>query len=59
MPLWDNDDYHEPVSVVDKWAEYHRLNKEAGMTQDQIAEVKTVSQFIWFLQLGFSCFSFY
>ena len=37
----ENDEYHEPVNVVDIWAEYHRLSKEEGWTQKgKIAEVK-------------------
>ena len=31
------------VNVVDKWAEYHRLNKEEGMTLKQIGKAKGVS----------------
>lgn len=40
----ENDEYHEPVSPVDVWAEYARLRDEEGWTQEKIAEVKGVSQ---------------
>ena len=31
----ENDEYHEPVGIVDVWAEYYRLNKEEGWTQEE------------------------
>jgi len=40
----ENDEYHRPVPVTDVWAEYARLYKEEGWTQEKIAEVKGVSQ---------------
>jgi len=40
----ENDEYHEPVSIVDIWAEYARLRDEEGWTQERIGEVKGVSQ---------------
>ena len=40
----ENDEYHEPVGVVDVWAEYYRLCKEEGWTQKKIAEVKGVNR---------------
>ena len=32
------------MSVVDKWAEYHRLYTDEGMSQGKIAEAKTVNR---------------
>lgn len=40
----ENDEYHEPVSIVDTWAEYARLADEEGWTQERIAQAKRVSQ---------------
>ena len=34
----ENDEYHEPVGVLDVWAECHRLWKEEGWTQERIAD---------------------
>lgn len=36
----ENDEYHIPVSLLDVWAECHRLWKEEGWTQQQIADAK-------------------
>lgn len=36
----ENDEYHEPVCMLDVWAECHRLWKEEGWTQKQIALAK-------------------
>ena len=36
----ENDEYHTPVSLLDVWAEYHRLNKDEGWTQQRIANAK-------------------
>lgn len=33
-------EYHTPVSPLDVWAEYHRLWKEEGWTQQRIARAK-------------------
>jgi len=40
----ENDEYHTPVSPVDVWAEYYRLWKEEGWTQEKIARAKGVDQ---------------
>lgn len=40
----ENDEYHTPVSVLDVWAEYHRLWKTEGWTQARIAEAKGVDR---------------
>ena len=40
----DSDEYHEPVSPVDVWAEYARLHDEEGWTQATIALAKGVTQ---------------
>ena len=42
----ENDEYHRPVPITDIWAEYARLNKEEGWTQEKIAEVKEVNRTI-------------
>lgn len=36
----ENDEYHRPVPIVDVWAEYHRLARAEGWTQDRIARAK-------------------
>lgn len=40
----ENDEYHEPVGVLDLWAECYRLSKEEGWTQERIAAAKGWSQ---------------
>jgi site-specific DNA-methyltransferase (adenine-specific) len=40
----ENDEYHEPVGLLDVWAECHRLWKEEGWTQQQIAEAKACGE---------------
>lgn len=40
----ENDEYHQPVSPVDVWAEYARLRDEEGWTQERIAQAKGVSR---------------
>jgi ParB-like chromosome segregation protein Spo0J len=40
----ENDEYHRPVGVLDVWAEYHRLWKEEGWTQQRIADAKGVQR---------------
>lgn len=39
----ENDEYHRPVPIVDVWAEYHRLARAEGWTQDRIARAKGVN----------------
>jgi site-specific DNA-methyltransferase (adenine-specific) len=36
----ENDEYHEPVGLIDVWAECHRLWKDEGWTQRRIADAK-------------------
>jgi site-specific DNA-methyltransferase (adenine-specific) len=36
----ENDEYHEPVGVLDVWAECYRLSKEEGWKGRRIAEAK-------------------
>jgi site-specific DNA-methyltransferase (adenine-specific) len=36
----ENDEYHQPVSLPDIWAEYARLNRVEGWTQQEIADAK-------------------
>lgn len=38
----ENDEYHAPVPVLDVWAEYYRLVKEEGWSQQRIADAKRV-----------------
>jgi len=38
----ENDGYHRSVPITDIWAEYHRLNKDEGWTQQRIADAKGV-----------------
>ncbi len=38
----ENDEYHAPVSVVDKWMDYKRLS-DLGWTQERIAEAKGIT----------------
>jgi site-specific DNA-methyltransferase (adenine-specific) len=38
------DEYHAEVSILDVWAEYHRLWKEEGWTQQRIAEAKDIDR---------------
>lgn len=36
----ENDEYHARVSLLDTWAEYHRLAKDEGWTLERIARAK-------------------
>lgn len=36
----ENDEYHTPVSLLDVWAECHRLATQEGWTQQRIADAK-------------------
>lgn len=36
----ENDEYHQPISPVDVWAEYARLKDEEGWIQQRIADAK-------------------
>jgi ParB-like chromosome segregation protein Spo0J len=40
----ENDEYHQPISPVDVWAEYARLRDEERWTQQQIADAKGVDR---------------
>lgn len=40
----ENDEYHERVSLIDIWAEYWRLHKEEGWTQERISSAKGASK---------------
>lgn len=40
----ENDEYHAKVPILDVWAEYWRLWKEEGWTQQQIADAKGVDK---------------
>lgn len=40
----ENDEYHASVPITDIWAEYWRLNKELGWTQQRIADAKEIDR---------------
>lgn len=40
----ENDEYHVPVPVLDRWADCHRLWRVEGWTQQRIAEAKGCSR---------------
>jgi ParB/RepB/Spo0J family partition protein len=47
----EDDEYHQPVPILDVWADYARLHDEEGWTQERIAKAKGITQAMVSLRL--------